>query len=254
MVACISGLNRLEKVDLGFESPHASTRRLLLSTHCVLPALTSLRFDGSCEYLEELISQIDSPLLDDLDVKVFHQPELDTAQLAQFVDRTPKLNAFHKAHITVGVSVSVSLSRTHLGGLDFGITYMRSDQLSVMTQLCTSSFLRTLIPMIKHLYILEFSMQNLYRIASSQWLDFLGPFTTVENLYLSRKLSPHILPALQGIIEEGAMEMLPSLLNLFLKRGLPPDLGFEVAGEAVIRFVAALHLSSRPIVVSHWDT
>ena len=84
MVACLSGLNRLEEVELEFESPRTSTwgsRRLPPSTRCVLPALTLLRFDGSCEYLEELISQIDSPLLDNLYVTVFHQPELDTAQL-----------------------------------------------------------------------------------------------------------------------------------------------------------------------------
>jgi len=256
MVACLSGLNKIEIFELEFEFPRISTwrsRRLLPSTRCALPALTSLRFDGSCEYLEELISQIDSPLLDKLDVTVFHQPELDTVQLAQFVDRTPKLKTLHDAHITFGDSVSVSLSRTRPRGLDFSITCTTSDQLPVLTQFFTSSFLRTLIPMIKHLYILDFSLQNFYRIAYSQWLDLLVPFTAVEDLYLSRNLSPHIVPALHGIIEEGTMEVLPSLQNLFLQRELLQGLGFGFSKKAVERFIAALHLSSRQIAVLHWE-
>ena len=255
MVACLSGLNRLEKFELGFRSlRNWRSPGLPPSTPCVLPTLTLLRFDGSCEYLEDLIAPIDSPLLDNLDVTVFRQPGSATPQLAQFVDRTPKLKALHEARIVFGDSAFVSFSRTRPRGLDFSITCLPSDQLSVMTQLCTLSFLRTLIPMIKHLYILDSGTQNLFRIAGSRWKDLLCPFTTVEDLYLSRKFSPHIVPALQGIIEEGAMEVLPSLLNLFLQRGLLPHLGFGSAGEAVIRFVAAVHLSSRPIVVSHWDT
>ena len=257
MVVCLSGLNRLEEFELEFESPRTNTwrsRRLLPSTRCVLPALTSLGFDGPCEYLEELISQIDSPLLDNLNVTVFRQHELATPHLAQFVNRTPKLKALHKAHITFGDSVSVSLSRTRPRGLNFNVTCRPSNQLSVMTQLCTSSFLRALIPMIKHLYILDYGLQNFHRIARSRWLDLLGPFTTVEDLYLSRELLPHIVPVLRGIIEEGTMVVLPSLQNLFLQRQREslPEFGF--AEEAVERFVAALHLSSRQIAVLRWDT
>ena len=100
----------------------------------------------------------------------------------------------------------------------------------------------------------DFSLRNFYRIADSQWLDLLGPFTAVEDLYLSRKLLPRIVPALHGIIEEGTMEVLPSLQNLFLQRELLPELGFGFANEDVERFVAALHLSSRPIAVLHWDS
>jgi len=77
----------------------------------------------------------------------------------------------------------------------------------------------------------------------------------MEDLYLSRKLSPHIVPALHGIMEEGTTEVLPSLQNLFLERELLPELdrGFGFAKKAVEQFVAALHLSSRQIAVLHWE-
>jgi len=101
MVACLSGLNRLEEFELGFRSPQIWRRHLPPSTRCVLPALSSLRFKGSCEYLEDLISPIDSPLLDNLDV-IVHHLELDTPQLAEFVDRASKLKALREAHVIFG--------------------------------------------------------------------------------------------------------------------------------------------------------
>ena len=253
MVACLSGLTKLEEFELGFQSPHIWRSRLLPpSTQCLLPALTSLRFNGSCEYLECLIAPIDSPLLDNLDIVLLHQPRLATPQLAQFVDRTPKLKALHEAHILFRSSeVYVSLPGTR-PGLHFRITHVPSGHFSVMAQHCTSSFLRTLIPMIKTLYILDGSRPFLFLlngIESSHWLDLLGPFTTVEDLYLSREFSPHIVSALLGIMGEGTMGVLPSLKNLFLEKQVLAEL-FE---EAIRQFVAAQHLSSRPIAVLQWD-
>ena len=254
MVACLSGLNKLEEFQLGFESPRIwRSRGLPPSTRCDLPALTSLRFKGSCEYLEDLIAPIDSPLLDDLGAIVFHQPGFTTPQLTQFVDRTPKLKALREAHIFFNTSeIRVSLPWTYHRGLHFKITGVRSDQLSVVVRLYTTSFLRTLIPTIKQLYILESGTMFLCRpenVQRSQWLDLLGPFTTVGDLYLSQDISPAMVPILHGIIGEGTMEVLPSLQNLFLERESPPGPVEEAIGE----LVAALRLSSRPIAVSRWN-
>jgi hypothetical protein len=197
--------------------------------------------------LEHLIALIDSPLLDNLDIIL---SRLIAPQLAQFVDRTPKLKALDEAHIFFGGSdIFVSLPWTRRRGLHFKITHVLSDQLSPMMHFCTSSFLRTLIPTMKRLYILDSGMPFLYRLDNSQWLDFLRPFTTVEDLYLSQEFSPHIVPALHGIIGEGTTEVLPSLQNLFLEKQSPPG----PVEEATRQLVAALHLSSRPIAVSQWD-
>ena len=254
MVTCLSRLKRLEEFELGVRSPRIWTsRHLSPSTRCVLPALTSLRFKGSCEYLEDLIASLDSPLLDNLDVSLLHQPRLASPQLARFVDRTPKLKALHEAYVFFRSSeVYVSLPGTRPRGLDFRIKRVPSDHFSVMAQLCTLSILRILIPMIKRLYIVDGSRPYLFRlngIESSHWLDLLGPFTTVEVLYLSREFSPHIVSALHGIIGEGTMEVLPSLQNLFLEQQVLAG-RFE---EDIKQFVSALHLSSRPMAVLQWD-
>ena len=204
------------------------------------------------------MSMIDTPLLDNLNIFHSKSPVFDTPQLAQFVDRTPKLRALHEASFFFdGSDISVSLPRTDRRGLRFRITRLQSD-LSVMVRLCTSSFLRTLIPMMKQLYILDNGNPRLYwlnNVESSQWLDLLRLFTTVEDLYLSRGFSQHIVATLHRIIEEGPEEMtevLPSLQNLFLEGPLASSPG--PAEEAVEQFVAALHLSSCLIKVSQWET
>ena len=254
MVVCLSGLNRLEEFELGFRFPRIwRGRRLPPSTCCVLPVLTSLRFNGSHEYLERLISPIDSPLLDNLGVTVFHQPGFATPQLTQFVDRTPKLKALREAHIFFDSSeVFVSLPWTLHRGLHFRITDAWSDQISVMARLYTSSFLLTLNPLMKRLYIFNSGTPFLYRpdnVGSNQWPDLLGPFTTVKDLYLSRGFSQDIVSVLHGIIGEGTVEVLPSLQNFFLE-GESPSGPVE---EAIGQFVAARCLSGRPIAVSRWE-
>lgn len=105
---------------------------------------------------------------------------LDTPQLAQFaVDpgRTPKLKALYEARIFFdGSGVFVSLPWTRRRGLHFRITPCCRINFRLLVQLCTSSFLRTFIPMMKRLYILDNGMPFSYRlndVEGNQWLDLL---------------------------------------------------------------------------------
>ena len=73
---------------------------------------------------------IDSPILDNLSVTLFDQPVPDTPQIAQFIDRTPKLKAPHEAHIRPifdRSDIFVSLPWTCHIGLRFRITHVLSD-------------------------------------------------------------------------------------------------------------------------------
>ncbi|KAI0265227.1 hypothetical protein BGY98DRAFT_1181635 [Russula aff. rugulosa BPL654] len=256
VAACLSRLTRLEEFELGFRFPFPwPSLRLASSARCALPALTSLRFTGPSGYLEHLIAPIDSPLLDNLNVVHFHffQPGSNTPQLAQFVDRTPKLKVLREAHTIFGYSdVFVALPWTRgRGGLHFRITFV-SGQLFGFAAVLYHVLFRTLIPMIKRLYILNGNTPSLHwlrNIESSQWLDLLCPFTAVEDLYLSQEFSLHIVPALHGISGEGMKEVLPFLQNLFLERPSPSG----PVEEAIEQSVTALNLASRPIAISQWD-
>ncbi len=77
MVTCLSTLPRLERLYLKFESPRSRPnregRRPPPPTRSVLPALIMVHFTGVSKYLEDLVARIDSPLLDCLEIKLFHQ-------------------------------------------------------------------------------------------------------------------------------------------------------------------------------------
>jgi hypothetical protein len=73
LVTCLSMLTSLECLEIGFESPQSHlNRRLPPQTCTILPILTRLSFNGNHGYLEDLVGQIDAPLLDHLGITIFH--------------------------------------------------------------------------------------------------------------------------------------------------------------------------------------
>jgi hypothetical protein len=70
MVACLSALPNLEQLIIGFKSPLSRPPQITPPPHTciVLPALTSLSFWGISEYIEDFVAQIDTPLLNKLDI------------------------------------------------------------------------------------------------------------------------------------------------------------------------------------------
>jgi hypothetical protein len=101
------------------------------------------------------------------------------------------------------------------------------------------------ISSLEQLYIRENNQLKLHwqgEIERSQWLELLHPFTAVKDLYLSRVFAPRIAAALQELVGERAMEVLPTLQNLFLD--VPQPTG--PVEEAVGQFVAARQLSCEP--------
>jgi hypothetical protein len=94
LVTGLSVLARLETLDLEFEFPQSlPDRRPPPQRRILLPVLAKLWFSGFFEYLEDLVAQLDAPLLDDLDIILFYQDTYVTPQLTQFVNRTPKYKA-----------------------------------------------------------------------------------------------------------------------------------------------------------------
>ena len=259
MVTCLSALTRLKLLNIGFEylqsQPPLEGRRPPL-THSVLPALTGLEFTGAIEYLEDLVSRIDTPLLNRLYIRLKHSrpTTYDTPQLTQFLSRAPKLKAYDEAcvrHCDSHASFAVP-GRDNLG-LHLEISCHHGVLVSFMAQLCTSSFLQVLIPTQENLYILEhhsawrqpYFKENL---KDHDFLDLFRPFTTVKNLYISREFVPPIASALQELVGERVIEVLPNLKCMFLED--IPESGF--VPEAMLHFIAARQLSYRPITISPW--
>lgn len=259
MVTCLAALTRLELLQLGFRSPRSRPPQAgprLPLTRSVLPALTSFYFKGVSEYVEDLVSRIDAPLLHTVEIKFFHQLIFVISQLPQFISRIEKFKALSQAHIIVSTySVDVKLT-PQTGTFDrttlmLGISCGETDwQLSSMAQLCSSSLHP--LTMLEHLNI---STDQYLRpqwqedIDNTQWLEVLHPFPAVKNLYLSEDLALRVAPTLKELAEEAAADVLPTLQSLFLE-------GLQSSGpvqEAIGHFVTARQLSDHPVTVDRWE-
>ena len=253
IVALISALSSLKLLSLEFQSPQSRPDRetgLPPSKRSLIPALRYLRFKGVVEYLEDLVTGIDTPQLDVIEIAFFNQIDFDAPRLAQFINCTPKLEKRDASVLFYDDSAVIGLSP---GTLTIEISCREPDcQLSSVQQLCSSlHFLSMLVNLyIEHHY-------RIYRrlvwrndaIESTLWLQLLLPFTAVKNLYLSKEFAPGIATALQELDGGRITEVLPNLGNIFVE-GLEPSGLFQ---ENIGQFVAARQLSDHTITVSDWD-
>ena len=224
MVTALSALTSLESLFFEFQSPlsypYWERRPRPPLTRTVLPVLTTLGLKGVTEYLEDLVTCIDTPRLNNLQVTSVDQIAFDTPQLVQFICRTPRLKTLEKARVTFeGGTAAVNLW-----------------QLSSLDHLYTSSW--PSLTTLEDIYIYEAPywqphLQN--NIENTQWLELLHPFTSVESLYLSEGFAPHIVPALQELVWGRMAEVLPALRNIFLE-GLEPTGPVQ---KAIEQFVSA---------------
>jgi hypothetical protein len=255
MVALISALSSLEVLSLKFRSPQSrpdwESRPWPPSKRSVIPALHYFGFKGVIEYLEDLVTFIDPPQLNALDITFFNQIDFDFPRLAQFINRTLTIRALDKAHVRFNDNfayVGLPWSRT----LEIAISCREPDwQLSSIEQVCNSSLHP--ISTVEVLYIEHKYLQPVWKndaIENTLWLQLLLPFTAVKDLYLSREFAPGIAAALQELVGARITDVLPSLHNVFME-GLEPSGPLQ---ESIGRFVAARLLSDHPIAISVWHT
>jgi hypothetical protein len=212
----------------------------------VLPALTRLNFQGRTEHLEHLVSRIDTPLLEQIEVTFLTKFNSDVSKLPTFIDRTGMPKSHRRADILVS-DLSISISLTQPGDptcLKFQLSFMPlSDHLSFMAQICAqfSAFLFNvedlLISLTRH------SRQE-DRFDSGQWLEALNSFTGVKWFYIVGNLSTDIVRALNTRREA----VLPALHKLYIPQPTPRHAPLT---EAVVSFMSSRLLSGHPIAVEY---
>jgi hypothetical protein len=257
MVALISAFSSLGRLYLEFQSPQSrpgwESRSLPPPKRSILPALIEFYFKGVTEYLEDLVTFIDAPQLDTLNITFFNQIDFDCPRLAQFINRTLTLSPLDNAHVQFDDrTVSVAPPAWYpLPTFDIAISCKEPDwQLSSIEQVCNSS----LHPLstVEGLYIDHKYSQLVWKndaIENTLWLELLLPFTAVKNLYLCKEFGTGIAAGLQELVGGRITEALPSLQNIFVE-GLEPSGPFQ---ENIEQFVAARQLSGHPIAISVWD-
>jgi hypothetical protein len=258
MVTCLSTLTRLKILILGLQYPRPrpdrTSRLSPRRTRTVLPALTHLGFKGVTEYLEDLVTQIDAPLLKDISIRFFNQLIFNISQLPKFLCRTETFTvldqatvSFHERFVHVKLSQQTGANSARL---NLKISCRKLDwQLSSLEQVCNSAFptFSTLERLGLHAYIHDGPafVPGQDDIENTQWLDLLRPFVNVKDLQLSEKVAPCAAPALQELTGERVKEVLPTLQNIFLhdfKASRPVE-------EGIRQFVAARQFSGHPVAI-----
>jgi hypothetical protein len=258
IVPCLSTLPRLKSLELGFQYPrsraHRERRHPPPLTCVVVPNLTFLTFNGDMEYLEDILSRIEAPILNQSELHFFNQLVFDTPLLGHFVRRTETFMTIHRARVQFfGLAVGVTLSgRDEMANnyrevLHLEITCKPLDwQLSTLVQV-----LNPFLSSLQTLESLEIAVSHedwQGEIEIIQWRELLHPFTSVTKMSLVREDSVRLVaPALKELAEERAMEVLPALQNIFLRTYDWQPRG--PAEEAIEQFIATRQLYGRPVTI-----
>jgi len=268
MVATLSSLTRLEILDLCITPPINRSRpgseNQPLLTRTVLPSLTVLKITNGMKNVEDFMARIDAPLLDRLHISI-DLPYFDPVILLniphlRFISHIPKLRAPDEARI------GFRYPRDSKAWIEFVFSTQVSYrvilleftsrepewQIPCLAQFCRSPFFP--LPTLKHLYIdrgeCERSRQRWHDdTQTTRWLELLQPFVAVKNLYVTKEFALHIVHALQELVGERVMEVLPTLENVSIGE-------FEPSGpvhQLLKEFVSARQLVGYPLTISRWD-
>jgi len=262
MATALTVMTRLETLRLRFRSPrprpNPTSRSLPPPTRFVLPALIEFMFGGVYQYLEELLSRIDVPLLYRLYIIFFMDLNFDVPQLHRLIGHAEEFKAFDHAEVLI-LNRLIRLSLYPKTGmvdhpklLELQINCSELNwQLSSLAQVCSSSF--PFISTLEELEIGEYDYSSSSRwkdeLENTQWLELLYPFAALKNLYLTHEIALGVCVALQELSGERATEVLPALCNLFVDGSR----SFEHIQEAIEPFVSARQLSGNPVVIDHWQ-
>jgi len=271
IVPSLSTLARLETLELGFKyarsRAHRPSRHPPPLARVGFPNLSLLRFSGDVEYLEDILSQIETPTLNLSKFILFNQLVFDTPLLGHFICRTETFMTIHTARVEFGSwSVKVALSeQEEMANNDVETLWLSilckplDWQLSAVVQVLNSflsslSTLECLDIAVSH-EDWQGAVSRKYwqdEIEVIQWREFLHLFTSVKEMSLIDEASVRLVsPALQELTGERATEVLPALQNLSIMTS-----GWSPSGplkEAIEEFIATRQLYGQPVILHYQD-
>jgi hypothetical protein len=249
MVACLSPLNKLESLLLGFRSRLSDPDQPSPppQSRVVLPALVKLAFEGTSKYSEELVAHIDTPVLNQLDMTFFPNPTFDVLRLKEFICRAKGLKPSKAASMRI-FSSSIHLNLQQPDSSSLGVRYDGIEwQVSSLALLCGQ--VSHLFSLVERLDLPSECPPGNGVMVSTQFLEIFRLFTATRSLYVPESLGPLIASALRELIGERATEVLPNLRDLFLERSARSGSIHEV----IQPFVDARRLSDRPVAVHYLE-
>jgi hypothetical protein len=265
IVPCLSALVRLESLELGFRHPRSraqrANRRPPPLTRVPFPNLASLEFRSDLEYLEDILSQIETPMLNRSVFCFFNQLVIDTPLFGHFIRRSETFRKIYRARMEfLSSAVIVTFCGRELvanndsvdrEALRLEITCKPLDwQLSALAQVLYS-FLSAQ-PTLESLQIAVSRKDWRGKIEVIQWRELLHQFTVVKKVTLESEQSIRLITLALQELSWAEPWLLPALQNLFLDTE-----DWRLSGpvkKAIERFVAVRQLYGHPVTVHYWDS
>jgi hypothetical protein len=246
----LSAMTQIKSLSLHFLSLPPRRKYVALplpsGERVVLPALTRLKYRGTCKYLDSFVARIDAPRLGDIDITFFSQPTMDASQLGRFIERIEMQTSLGRADIqTTAHAISITFRTPSTSTpLRLQISCEQLDwQLSSMTQICD------------HFSPFLFRVEDL-RISSTQspngedamagellWPELLRAFSRATDFRVAGVHVTEILCALRPA-DGGHTTVLPVLRNLRVQEPM------SISGplwDTAQSYITSRLLSGRPV-------
>ena len=247
LVTQLQGLLCLEELSVGFAIPIPlpSSERELLPTPIppvTLPVLRRLTFRGMSVYLDNLVAQINAPLLEQLSPTLFFELAFTLVNLTEFIYRTEGLRCLVARAIFNKECVSIDAGHyeqwvTGKGGLHIIVACEPLDwQIDSAIQVC-NTFGSTVEELTVDLDVngMSFSWEN--TLDNTLWHELLLPFIGVKKLHIGSSLTLEFSRALESVAGGLVLEFLLGLqeLEIQLIEGFEAFFGFVKTRESIGR-------------------
>ncbi|KAH9045001.1 hypothetical protein EDB84DRAFT_1435927 [Lactarius hengduanensis] len=218
----------------------------------VLPALTEFVFGRDFGYLEDLVAQIDAPLVEVVRIEYLTEG-VQTRQLSQFIGRSNlKLSQFRRAQVafhTDQVYIDLDLPQGECLQAKFSIILTLNYATTASPVFYVVFVLGQLVAMtssVSHLRVCFRNPSIPRRVwkdpLESEWLPLLRLFSAVKVLEVSGGLEGCIASALEDTAEETPTTLLPALQLLW-----PEDDNCNKPE----RFLSSRQHSGRPVTIAN---
>ena len=253
LVTQLQGLPHLEVLNIGFAIPiplPSSEGELLtaLIQPVTLPVLRRLTFQGVDVYLDNLVAQINTPLLERLSVTLSFDLIFTLMNLAKFIRRTERFGCLVARVMFNKDGASIKADHYEQRGpwkLSLHITCEPLDwQIDSVAQVCGA--LGEVVSVVEELALgldvdgMPSDWEN--TLDNTMWHELLLQFTGVKKLHIDYSFTLQLSQALESVSEGLVLGLLPGLQELEVPRGIT-----ERATNAFSVFTTTRESVGRPI-------
>jgi hypothetical protein len=250
LVTQLQGLPHLEELSIGFAIPiplPSSEGELLLPAQIppvTLPTLRRLIFRGVDAYLENFVAQINTPLLERLNLTFFFDLTFTLVNLTEFIHRTEGFRCLVARVIFNKDGPSIDAGHYEqwgIGRLSLHVNCEPLDwQIDSAAQVCIAlgDVLSTVVELTLDLNVDGMPSDWEDTLDNTLWHELLLPFARVKKLHIGSSLTLELSQVLESVAGGSVLELLQEL-----------EVQFEVdnAKRALSAFVETRESMGRPV-------